>query len=304
MIIRAYRSYMEKVLMTLAYVHYGFHHKLFNVVDFCSNQFGRRMPANGNAELVSNEDTRIRGVIYNALKTNQELEEPSLYDMIMELSAILGQSGKQDGFPETDFLDALVKVLGDRWGRNLIHYDTFQKVQKAILMPEELASLTAALRNDPPKCFSCGHVFMNGEVATFVREGRDIPPAMACIKCVQPSVVVCSTCNNSSVQMDRGMVKVLKRVVKCSECQMNEKVVQAPPPQDLFVRPLAFEEEVARMRNVLRRPNRANVPIVARQWGAGWVEAPANNAPPGAPAPIEDRVFVQDVQGDLGPEEQ
>lgn len=123
-------------------------------------------------------------------------------------------------------VSVIVELLQHPYGQNVLAGDTLKRLRKSVLLPEELAKVSASAAQEL-KCGHCGKPFAEGEMATFT--GNERVPYFACSRCVNPSYASCgkSGCEGSG-EID---YKALAKVVSKSDCGQHGPKVEPIPEE-------------------------------------------------------------------------
>lgn len=108
-------------------------------------------------------------------------------EALANLRIATGRTGVVRG--DQDLIETLATYISNPYARNAIAGRNLRQLREAILLPDELARVANALRQEL-SCVSCGGEFVNGEGATaFTSEGGGM--SFRCTKCYRPEVWRC-----------------------------------------------------------------------------------------------------------------
>lgn len=140
-----------------------------------------------------------------------------------ELSDILSLLEKQICYfdpasKERTLIDAIVSALQLPFAKGVLSGKALEKLKKAILLPDEIASFAAILEAKEQTCASCARALHDHELTTFVRgEG------MFCFRCLNPRYAACSRCEDGVVEVGASFEKLRKGSCKNHGVQATDE---------------------------------------------------------------------------------
>ena len=90
-------------------------------------------------------------------------------------------------------IDELIRLVGMPFNRNTINQHIMKGLQRALLLPGELAALRESLNRQECFCVGCDRVLVSGEAITYLQDGTDI--RLYCTACVYPRTSICTVYN-------------------------------------------------------------------------------------------------------------
>lgn len=157
------------------------------------------------------------------------LRNLSWNELVDQSTDAMRSGGDESHLPR--LVSVIVELLQHPYGQNVLAGDTLRRLRKAVLLPDELAKVSATAAVEL-KCGHCGKPFVEGEMATFT--GHERVPYFACSRCVNPSYSACAKAGcDGSGEMD---YKAIAKAVSKADCgQHNAKPAVEPIPNDIRV---------------------------------------------------------------------
>jgi hypothetical protein len=147
-------------------------------------------------------------------------------DMLEECTDLLQSGGGAEGVDHFPALIAkIVELLQAPHGREVLAGDTLKRLRKAVLFPEEMATIAANAAKEL-HCSGCGHPFAEIELATH-SEGN-----FFCTRCLTPTSTACikPACDGAGELDHRGLQKMINKSL-CN--QHNGKPAVEPIPAEI-----------------------------------------------------------------------
>jgi hypothetical protein len=115
-----------------------------------------------------------------------------------------------------DLIDEMVRILGLPYPPNVLGHRTLERLTRAILLPEEIASLRSGVNSgEAMSCRTCGRRMHNEEMCTV--RNVDGMIGIDCTNCYTPIMISCSDPNcEHGVPLESKIIKYLNKEVKCA----------------------------------------------------------------------------------------
>lgn len=137
-------------------------------------------------------------------------DQQNIGQMIDQLTGQLTASEGND----RDLIDTIVRILGLPHARNTMSGATLSMLRSAILLPDELVTLKAHIK-EAMSCMACGHKFSHGEMSVCSKaEGSD-SNGFYCTRCQKPSFIASETDITKIIPVSsvKGLMTALKRQI-------------------------------------------------------------------------------------------
>jgi hypothetical protein len=139
------------------------------------------------------------------------LRHVSWTDLIDQSTEAMKSAGDETHLPR--LVSVIVAPLQHPYGQNVLAGDTLKRLRKSVLLPEELAKVSANAAVEL-KCGGCGKPFVEGEMATF--SGNERVPFFSCSRCCNPSYASCGKAGcDGSGEIDH---KAISKAVSKADC--------------------------------------------------------------------------------------
>lgn len=209
--LRFYKDFIERILMVLVYYDLQYGYDMQHIAKNISNcrpkddNLANRVYTTGDAVLGGDYDMDPPATMQDTIGTLQKV----LNDI---------DKGKvKDG----DLIDVIVKTLQLPYARSAISGKALSDIRKALLLPSEMAGLTA-LKQRELSCLSCGHKFVDGEMTTVTQMDNGVNVGLWCTNCSRPKYVACSKCEEST-ELSKPVGRALaKTKFECAK-HLNER---------------------------------------------------------------------------------
>jgi len=201
------------------------------------------------------------------------LRNLSWNEMIDQCTDAMKSGGDETHLPR--LVSVIVDLLQHPYGQNVLAGDTLKRLRKSVLLPEELAKVSATAAIEL-KCGHCGKPFVEGEMATFV--GNERIPYFSCSRCVNPSYASCSKAGcDGSGEID---YKAIAKAIGKSDC--GQHTAEGKPKVE------AIPEEV-------RRGGQVHIEPADGRLGNPFDDRPGNGPMPAPPDAADWRVIGRDA---------
>lgn len=171
------------------------------------------------------------GELFPELSRNgySSMKNLTFAEMVDQGVDALMSSASESHFPQ--LVSTIVDLLQQPYCQNVMAGDTLRRLRKAVLFPEELAKVSANA-NKELKCGNCGKPLVNGEMVTFMEDGR--MTTFVCSRCQPPSYAAChqTSCEHVAPIDARVLAKSLSK----TDCGMHDGKKPTPEiPQEIRV---------------------------------------------------------------------
>lgn len=142
------------------------------------------------------------------------------FNLHYDFTNLIGELGEQlahADHPQADhnIIDEVISLLNLPYVRNTINAEAIRRLRKAVLIPEEAASLTVKLDRLELHCGGCQALLQEGEMVTLhVGEGRNAERIIYCTRCRVPEYMPCRSCRRTH-DIPASLAKMLRKAHKC-----------------------------------------------------------------------------------------
>lgn len=193
------------------------------------------------------------GVVFSAAKKTLKLLPPdsrgawptSVIDTLTK-GLIEDDSARGD----VDLIDQMVRAMQLPHGRNILSGESMRRLKSAILLPSELAGLSARLATREMSCSQCGFPFHDRESVTVMRLG-DGTQTLTCHRCHPPQVVPCASCEETAALSSKAQNAMSR--MQCPSCSEKKAsaLAKSPPPEEEAAPTPTFRSALGRSTGAL-----------------------------------------------------
>lgn len=138
------------------------------------------------------------------------------FDPLDEMGKVMSSLLASKKKLSSDLIDSLVGAVSGPYSRNALSGPMLTAMRKALLLPDEVAGLTARLRKKELACAHCGHEYVLGEAVGIYIERDTV--SVLCSTCYFPYSMRCRTCSGVA-QFPSKLRDAMRKSTVCESCK-------------------------------------------------------------------------------------